>query len=183
MAADIAQGTAVPLALEKPSRAQLAVQPMRSQAYGLHDPADRAGANELDGAGHGCHLEPLGIIDRPDASRLGDGPAECRELIGGGAAGLVRHHVLPVAHRLDRDRGAVRGDRGGEDQLHRRILEQVLLVGDAGNVRVAPDETGEGLRLALGPVADAFAAERQETPRHFIDMAMIETDRRELYPP
>ncbi len=158
----------------------MAVQPVRSQPDGLHDAADRAGADQLDRTGHGADLEPFGVVDRPDAPGVGNRPPQLGKLLGGGASGLVAHHILAVAHRLDGDRGAVAVDRGGEDQLHAGIFQQAAFVGDARDVRIAPDEAVQRLWFAVGPVADALAAVFEQAAGHFIDVTMVEADRGEL---
>ena len=149
---------------------------MRSKANGLHHPADRAGVHQLDRARDRADLEPLGVVDRPDTAGLGDSAAQVCQLLDGGAAGLVAHHVLAVPHGLDGDRGAIAVDRGCEDQLDRRVLQQPAFVGDARDMRVARDEAGERLRLALRPVAGALAALVEQTAGHFVDMPMIQSD-------
>ena len=148
---------------------------MRSEAHGLYHAADRAGIHQLDRARDRGDLEPLGVVHRPDAAGLGNCATQLRKLLRGGAAWLVGHHVLAVPHRLDGSGGAVAVDRGSEDQLHRRVFQQAALVGDARNVRIALDETGKRLRLAVGPVASACAAVLKQTAGHFIDMAMVQS--------
>lgn len=147
---------------------------MRPEANGLHHPPDRAGVHQLDRARDRADLEPLGVIDRPDAAGLGDSAAQVRQLLDGGAAGLVAHHVLAVPHGIDSDRGAIAVDGGCEDQLDRRVLQQLAFVGDARDMRVARDEAGERLRLALRPVAGTLAALVEQTAGHFVDMPMVQ---------
>ena len=84
-----------------------------------------------------------------------------------------------MLHRLDRDRGAIAVDGGRENQLDRRVLQQPAFVGDAGDLRVARDEAGERLRLALRPVAGTLAALVEQTAGHFVDMPMVQSDGRE----
>src|SRR5205807_152502 len=118
------------------------------------------------------------VAYRPETPGLGDDAAQRAELLGGGAAGLVRHHVLARPHGLDCERGAVARDRGDEDQPHRRILEQAALVGDARDVGTTLEEAGQRLRLAVAPITDALAAECEQPAGHFINVTMIEPDRR-----
>jgi hypothetical protein len=129
-----------------------------SQPDRLHDAADRARVDQLDRTGHGSDLEPFGVVDRPDAPGVGDRSPQLGKLPGGGASGLVAHHILAVAHRLDGDCGPVAIDRSGKDQLHRGIFQQAAFVGDARYLRIAPDEAIQRLWFAVGPVADALAA-------------------------
>jgi hypothetical protein len=96
---------------------------MRSKPNSLHDPANRTGTHELDGARHGCDLEALRIVHRPDASCLGDDATQLGELRGAGAAGLVHHHVLAMLHRRDGDRRAVGWDCRRNNQRDVWVLQ------------------------------------------------------------
>ena len=114
---------------------------------------------------------------RPVSATVRRSSASCSAVV---QPGLSRHHVLAVPHRLDGDGGAVAMDRGGEDQLHRRVFQQAALVGDARYMRIALDEAGERLRLAIGPVAGALQPMLEQAADHFVDMAMVQADRGEL---
>jgi len=45
---------------------------------------------------------------------------------------------------------------------------------------IALDEAGQRLRFAFGSITDALAAKFEQPPGHFVDVAMIEPDRRKL---
>src|SRR6185436_17596052 len=120
-----------------------------------------------------------GEVDRPDARGLALHAAHALELVERRDARLVGHEILAGAHRLDREVGAlVEHGRAGEE-TDRRIVEQRAPVGDARHVREALDESLERLRIAVGPVADAFAAGVQQALDLVVDVAMVEADRRE----
>ena len=102
------------------------------------------------------------------------------ELVRGDHAGLVDHHVLAVAHRLDRDPGALARDAGGHDQLHLGVLEQRARVGDPPEIGKTLDEAFERHRVVPAVVADALGAEVQKPADLMVDVAMVEPDRGEL---
>jgi hypothetical protein len=61
-----------------------------------------------------------------------------------GHARLVAHHVLAVPHRLDRDRRAFVEDGRGQHHVHRLVLEDGALVGDAFGLRILlPERFGQ----------------------------------------
>src|SRR5262249_22254616 len=97
-----------------------------------------------------------------------------------GAAGLIDHHVLAVAHHLDSDVSPLTGYAGRDDQRHLGVLEQTNAICDARNAGKALDEASQRLWLALGPPADAGAAELEQAADLLIDVTVLEADGGEL---
>ena len=165
---------------EEPVGAQVAIEPVRAEADRLHHPPDRARLHQLRRAGHRPHLEALREIDRPDAPGLPLQVHDVGELGRGDHGRLVDHDVLAVTHRLERDLGPLRGDRGGHDQLDLGILEQRAHVAHAREIGKAPHEAVERHRRVARVVALALGAELQEPADLMVDVAVIEADRGEL---
>ena len=138
--------------------------PVRTQSQGLDDLADPPGADQLAGPDRAAHLEPLGEGDRPEPPGLGHRPLELGELVEGDAPRLVGHDVLAVTQRLDGDRTAAVRHRCGDDQVDRRVLQQLAAVGDPRGVRPAgPGGLGHrGVRV-VGAQPDELAALTQQT--------------------
>ena len=84
---------------------------MRPEADRLHDPADRAGLDQLAGLDGRAVLEPLAVHDRVDAPGLRLHATHLGELLERGDARLVGHVVLAVLHHADAERRALVRDR------------------------------------------------------------------------
>ena len=106
-------------------------------------------------------------------------PFHFRELLERRDTGLVRHHVLALPHGPHRDAGPLVRNRRGDDEVDFRIFEQALGLVDSREVGKALEEATERLRLAFGPEPRARTAEREKPADLMVDVAMIETDRRE----
>jgi hypothetical protein len=158
----------------------VAVEPVRAHAERLDDAANRARLHEFGRRGDRPHLEALGIAHRPDPPGLGHDAPQLRELIERRAARLVAHHVLAAPHGLERDPRPLAGDARGDDQPHLRVVEQPPPVVHAPEVWETLGEALERLRLALGPVAGALAAQLDQASDLLVDVPVVEADRGEL---
>ncbi len=158
---DVDEDAAVLRAIEEPRIAKRAVQPVRAQADGLHDVADRPVTHQLERARHGTNFEALGEVDGVDPARLALDGTHAIELLERRHARLVGHEILAGPHRLDRMRGAIARDRGTGDQLDRRVVQQPRPIRDARNVREPLDEAFERLRRALRPDSPRTARQRR----------------------
>src|SRR6185436_1044590 len=83
----------------------------------------------------------LRIKNGEDAAGLSLDAAKLGELVEGGRARLVEHHVLAVAHGADRHRRALSEYAGADDEPDLGILEYCPFVADA---------PGPGKRLRKG---------------------------------
>ena len=174
--AHIGENAAVEMPFEEPVGTGRSVQPVGAEAEGLDDATDGAFGDKLGGAGDGGHLEPFGEIDGPDAARPGLGLAEFREVLRGQAARLVCHHVLARLHGADRDCGAVCRDGGGEDEVDRGIVQEVVRGIDAGRVGEALDEAREGAGGAFGAPPRELCARIGKIAGHGVDVPVINAD-------
>ena len=121
----------------------------------------------------------LGEVHRPDPPGLANGATQVLELLQRGAAGLVDHHVLARAHRPDRYFRPVLRDRGGADDIDRRVVEQPVAV-DGLQVREALAEAVKHARIAgERTIARAFGARGDQFADEVVDVAMVEPDRGE----
>ena len=102
------------------------------------------------------------------------------ELGRGDHGRLVDHDVLAVTHRLERDLGPLRWDRGGHDQLDLGVLEQRAHVLHAGEIRKAPHEAVQRHRRVARVVALALGAAVQEPADLMVDVAVVEANRGEF---
>ncbi len=178
--ADVGEDAARPRGLEEPGRPQMPVQPMWAEPDGLHDPAECPRPDQFGCARHRPDLEPLGEVDRPDPPGLALHLPYLGELRRRDHARLVDHHVLGVAHRLDRDLGPLDRDAGGHDQLHLGVLEQRARITDPAEIGKALDEALDWRGVVAAVKALALGAEFQEAPDLMVDVAVIEPDRGEL---
>ena len=161
--------------LVEPRGPEMRVVPVWTEPDGLDDTADRAVGDEIGRHRHRRNLEPFGEIDRPDAARVRDRPAQLRELLRRHAARLVDHDVLAVRHRGDRKSGARRRHGRDQHEVDRRVLEDGPPVGDARQMREALAETRCGTRVAFRPPGDGFAADIEHTLQHAVDVTMVDT--------
>ena len=93
--ADVGQDAATLGRIEEPGGAQVAVEPVRAEAHGLDDAADRARPDQLRRPGHRPHLEALGEVDRPDPPGLLLHPPDLGERSALSTAGLSTMTSLP----------------------------------------------------------------------------------------
>ena len=94
--------------------------------------------------------------------------------------GLVDHHVLARAHRLDGKVRTVPRDRGDDDKRNVRTVQQGATVRDLRKVGKTFDETGLGFGRALRPPADAVRARRDQVFRHPVGVPMVDADNSEF---
>ena len=134
--ADIAEDAAVLIGVPEPIRAVPVPPPaspcalddlVRRDVDGLNDFADGALLDEFAGIDSGLHLEPLAIHDGVDALGLGDGLAHLSKLLQGGDAGLVGEEIFAMLHGAHAERGALIGDLRTEHELHRGIVQDLVL--------------------------------------------------------
>src|SRR5687767_11036231 len=103
MRADVAEDTAVALAVEEPRGALVVVELVGAEADSVDDFTDAALADKLAGADGRARLEVLGVADRVDAAGFLLDATELVELAQARHPGLVAHDVLAVAHAGDGD--------------------------------------------------------------------------------
>ena len=161
----------------------------------MDDPPDRAGLHQFPRLDGGARLEPFGKADRIDAPGLFLHLPHLIELRERRHARLVGHHVLAETHRANAQRRAVGRDRGGDEQLDRRILEHLFLGSGAPRSRIAPgellgkrrigfeerDEFRAGVRDALDlpvdvPVVGADDAEAEGFLVHIVHRQRLSPD-------
>src|SRR5690606_11570592 len=117
MGADIAEDSAILVAIEKPVGPGRAIEPMRSEGGGMHHLADSTLPDKLKCLERGGDFKSLRKIHRPDASGF---PRNARDIIELGqreTAWLVHHDILAVAHCLDGKGRPFGWWRRNEDQL------------------------------------------------------------------
>ena len=158
------------------ARADRLVQPV-AEPDRLHDAADRAFAHQRQRLFGRRTEEAFREADREDAPGLAHGGLDRRELLERGHAGLVRHHVLAAAHRIDGNRGALARNGGGHDDLDGRIVEQSLLVGDFRQVGKALAKTRQHMGVGrLRTVTRTFHAGFEQVSRQIVRMPVFEAD-------
>src|SRR5690606_20247598 len=120
----------------------------------------------------------LAVLDRVDAPRLGLDAAYLGELFQGGDPGLVAHVILPCAHHADAERCPLVRDRGGYDELDRRILQDLLRARRPLCIRVAACELGAEVRFG-GEEGDQLPTATFHRLHLPVDVAVVHPDRRE----
>ena len=121
--------------------------PVRPEADRLDHPSDRARLDQVAGLDRRAVLEALAVHDRVDAFRLGLDLAHLGELIEGGDARLVGHVVLAVLHHPDPERRPLDRDARAEDQLDRRVVQDLVLAAGRLRLREGLGEGGQQVRL------------------------------------
>ena len=100
---------------------------VRRNVDGLDHFSDRALPHQFPRVNSGLHLQQLAVKDGVNPLGLSDGPAHIRQLFQRGHAGLVREEILAALHGTHSYAGSFAGDLRGQHQLHRRVVEDLIL--------------------------------------------------------
>ena len=121
---------------------------MGSDVDGLNHLADGALANQFTGVDSGLYLQQFAVEDGVDSLGCSGCLADLGQLRQCGHAWLVREDVLVVLHGADRDSGPLVGDLGGEHQLNRWVVQNLILGGHHLRIGKALLEGGSLIFLA-----------------------------------
>jgi hypothetical protein len=144
---------------------------MRRNIDRLNHLADRALPHEFAGVDGCLHLKQLAVHNRVDALGFGDGLAHLRQLFERRHSRLVREKVLAALHGAHGDSGALAGYLRGENQLHRGVVEDLVLRRDDLHVGI-PLAKGRELVLFAAPCSHQFSASALNSADHAVDVVV-----------
>src|SRR5262249_40605855 len=124
---DVADDAAEIFSVPEPCRARARSDPMRAEADGLDDFADRPGFDQFAGFDGGRVLETLAIHARRHAFRLAMYAPRFGQLRKRSRARLVGHKILAMPHDADAERRAFIRYRGAYDQMNGFVFENLVL--------------------------------------------------------
>ncbi len=151
---------------------------MRSQADGVHHPANGTHPDQLTRLDRGPVQQALAVADRIDTPGLGLDPARLDQLLQAGKAGLIAHKVLAMLHGGDAQRRALGGNGRTDDHGDGLIFQDLLGTTGQPGLRVGPGKASDEFGL-LGEEGDQFGAGAQQGVHLAVDVLVVQADGRE----
>ena len=177
--ADVAQNPAVLIRIPEPGGPSPAATGvscmlddlMRRDVDGLDHFSDCALPHEHARIDRSFHLQQLAIEDGVDALGFDDGPAHLRQLLERRYPRLVGEEIFAALHGAHGDPGTLARDLRGENQLHRRIVENFVLRGDDLYIGKPLAEQRQ-LVFFAAPRRRQFAAAALDGADHAVDVVV-----------
>ena len=144
---------------------------MRRDVDGLNHLADRALPHQLPRVHGRLHLQQFAVEDGVDPLGLGDGLAHLGQLLERRHARLVREKILAVLHGAHGQRRPLAGNLRAEHQLHRRVVQNLILRRGDLYVWKPLFETGQLVVLAA-PGRHQLAAAALDGADHAVNMVV-----------